>query len=973
MHQTQHVDTSVPAALQPLLEHHREQVQPALDRLATMPDWLSPQLTRALVGSDYLADQLQRHPDWLAALIDSGDLQQAYTDGCYAERLQARLAAVDDEQVLHRELRLFRQREMVRLIWRDLNRLADMRGTTAELSRLADACIDCTLEWLYRRACQRWGVPHSRPDANGQRHPQRMVVLGMGKLGAHELNLSSDIDLMFTFPANGETDGERKNLDNQDFFIRLGQKLIQALDNLTVDGFVFRVDMRLRPFGSAGPLACSFAAMESYYQDQGRDWERYAMIKARVVAGDHVAGDELLQQLRPFVYRKYIDFSAFESLRDMKTMINREVRRKGLEQNVKLGAGGIREVEFIAQAFQLIRGGRDRELQQRELLNILPQLPDKVGMPEAAVTELTEAYTLLRNVEHGIQAIADKQTQELPEDDQGRARLAFAQGFADWPALQAALEQARAAVSHHFADVIAPAEGEEMQDDDLRTEWLALWQGMMDDDNALDFLREQGYAEPVVALKALQDLKGLRTVQMLQKVALERLEAVLPPLLELAGQSDNPETTLERVLVLVQAVLRRSAYLVLLAENPAALKQLVRLCSASSWFAEQLAKQPVLLDELIDPRTLYTPPNQDELRTELRQQLLRIPEDDIEQLMETLRYFKHAHMLRVAASDITGVLPLMRVSDYLTWLAETVLEAVLEIAWRDLTEKHGTPQKTPGVPCDPDFIIVGYGKVGGIELSYGSDLDLVFLHDADANLETDGGRPIANAVFFNRLGQRIIHILNTFTPSGILYEVDMRLRPSGNSGLLVSSLNAFRDYQHKDAWTWEHQALVRARVVAGSPALAERFRAVRQEILARPRDENELKAQVVEMRTKMREHLGSKPVEDAPAVFNLKQDRGGIVDIEFMVQYLVLRHAQERPGMMRWTDNIRILASIEHEGLLASDEVELLREAYKGYRAAGHRQTLQNRSSVLDEAAMREYREDVSAIWQRLLEPGTAD
>ena len=960
--------TSVPESLQALLERNLAQVEPALAALDPQPGWLLPQLTRALIGSDYLAEQLQRHPEWLAALVDSDDLQHAYAESTYRERLQVLLDEVDDEKALHRQLRLFRQREMVRLIWRDLNRLTDMRGTTRELSRLADACIDGTLNWLYEQACQRWGVPHSRPDADGRRYPQRMVVLGMGKLGADELNLSSDIDLMFTFPANGETDGERKSLDNQDFFIRLGQKLIQALDNLTVDGFVFRVDMRLRPFGSAGPLACSFAAMESYYQDQGRDWERYAMIKARVVAGDTEAGEELIRLLRPFVYRKYIDFSAFESLRDMKTMINREVRRKGLDQNVKLGAGGIREVEFIAQAFQLIRGGRDAELQQRELLNILPQLPEKVGMPEVAVTELTDAYTFLRNVEHGIQAIADKQTQELPEDDEGRSRLAYAQGYADWSALVLALDQYRAAVSQHFADVIAPAEGEEVQPDDQRTEWLALWQGMMEDDSGLDFLRDQGYAQPDVALKALRDLKGLRTVQMLQKVALDRLEAVLPSLLEQVGLCDNSEATLERVLVLVQAVLRRSAYFVLLAENPAALQQLVRLCSASAWFAEQLSKQPVLLDELIDPRTLYTPPDREALRVELRQQLLRIPEDDIEQLMETLRYFKHAHMLRVAASDITGVLPLMKVSDYLTWLAEAVLEAVLEIAWRNLTEKHGTPMRVPGEPCDPDFIIVGYGKVGGIELSYGSDLDLVFLHDAAANLETDGARPIANSVFFNRLGQRIIHILNTFTPSGILYEVDMRLRPSGNSGLLVSSLNAFNDYQRKEAWTWEHQALVRARVVAGSPALAKRFEEVRRDILAQPRDAVTLQGEVAHMREKMREHLGSKPTgNDAQRVFHLKQDRGGIVDIEFMVQYLVLKHAPQLPALLRWTDNIRILAGIEAEGLLTSEDAELLRNAYKAYRAAGHRLTLQNLSSVLDEQEMREYREGVAAIWERLL------
>ncbi len=494
----------VPEQVQGLLTQNLSKIDVALES-AELDETRQRQLVRTLIGSDFVAAQLNAHPEWFASLVESGDLDNAYGSSVYAERLQQRLDGVQDEKDLHRELRQFRQREMVRLIWRDLNRLSDMRGTTRELSWFADACIDAALEWLYQQACQRWGTPHSRPDASGKRYPQRMVVLGMGKLGAHELNLSSDIDLIFSFPANGETDGERKNLENQDFFIRLGQKLVQALDNQTVDGFVFRVDMRLRPFGSAGPLACSFAAMEGYYQDQGREWERYAMIKARVVAGDQKAGAELIRLLRPFVYRKYIDFSAFESLRDMKAMINREVRRKGLTQNVKLGAGGIREVEFIAQAFQLIRGGRDSELQQRELLNILPQLPEKVGMPKSAVQELIDAYTLLRNVEHGIQAIADKQTQELPDDEAGRARLAFAQGMSSWEALAAELDEHRQNVSRHFADVIAPADEAEEQDDDLRSEWLALWHGLMDEDGALAFLQEQGYAQAKEAFKALQD------------------------------------------------------------------------------------------------------------------------------------------------------------------------------------------------------------------------------------------------------------------------------------------------------------------------------------------------------------------------------------------------------------------------------------------------------------------------------------
>ena len=456
---------------------------------------------------------------------------------------------------------------------------------------------------------------------------------------------------------------------------------------------------------------------------------------------------------------------------------------------------------------------------------------------------------------------------------------------------------------------------------------------------------------------------------MLQQIAQDRLLAVLPKLLQEVSQTENSSETLTRVLQLIQAILRRSAYLVLLAENPTALQQLVKLCSASNWFSEKLAKQPILLDELIDTSSLYSPPNKEQLNSELRQQLLRIPEEDTEQLMDALRYFKSAHALRVAASEITGALPLMKVSDYLTWTAEVILEAVVDIAWRLLTDKHGSPQKTAGIACDPDFIVIGYGKMGGIELSYGSDLDLVFIHDSDPNLFTDGDKQIANSVFFTRLGQKIIHILNTFTTSGQLYEVDMRLRPSGNSGLLVSSLKSFLDYQQKEAWTWEHQALVRARFIAGDMQLKNGFEQVRAEILGQQRDSNKLLEEVAEMREKMRSHLGSKNTENEEnPVFHLKHDRGGIVDIEFIVQYLVLNYAHQYPDLYEFTDNIRILDAAEKNALLSAEEAETLREAYKDFRSVGHRQTLQDRSNTISDSEMVESRSAVAAIWNKLME-----
>jgi glutamate-ammonia-ligase adenylyltransferase len=966
-----HSSSPLSSGLSQCLEQNRRRIEAALAQLPVQPDWLDSELVPVLIGSDYVAEQLERQPELLADLLDSGDLEQDYTPGTLRIMAEKALSGCDGEEELQRRLRRFRRREMVRIIWRDLTGRAELAETTRTLSEMADALIDLALDWLHDWAVERWGRPMGL-DAQGRKQEQRLVVLGMGKLGAYELNLSSDIDLIFAFPDNGETEGGRKSLSNQEFFTRVGKRLIQALDTPTVDGFVFRVDMRLRPFGSVGPLACSFDAMETYYQDQGREWERYAMVKARVVAGDQAAGAELMAALRPFVYRKYIDFSAFESLREMKALINREVKLKNRDQNVKLGAGGIREVEFIAQAFQLIRGGRDPRLQQRELNRILPLLPECVGMPTEVVDELLEAYRFLRDTEHALQAVADRQTQELPRDELGQARLAFVLGFENWDSFSAQLAAYREQVSLHFAEVIAPVHEEEESDAEARAsaEWLVLWRAELDGvaEDALRWLSEQGFKDAERAYSKLVELQSQRTVQMLQQVGQERLQAVLPRLLQVVGETENPEETLERVLLLIQAVLRRSAYLVLLAENPGALAQLVRLCSASHWFADQISHQPGLLDELIDPRTLFAPPDKTKLKDELRQLMLRIPEEDTEQLMEALRYFKHAHVLRVAASDITGALPLMKVSDYLTWLAETVLDAVLEMAWRDMTAKYGTPQRSPGELCDPDFIVIGYGKLGGIELSYGSDLDLVFIHDADTNLATTGGKKeIANPVFFTRLGQRMIHILNTLTPSGQLYEVDMRLRPSGNSGLLVTSLAAFESYQRKEAWTWEHQALVRARVVSGSEAVSERFQAVRQAIVGQARDPDTLRTEVREMREKMRQQLGTSPSKEAEQ-FHLKQDRGGLVDIEFMVQYLVLANAGNHPELMTYTDNIRILDSIEAEGLLAPEQADELREIYKAYRAFGHRQTLQNKPTVVSGDQLKEYRERISQYWETLME-----
>ncbi|MCJ8170325.1 bifunctional [glutamate--ammonia ligase]-adenylyl-L-tyrosine phosphorylase/[glutamate--ammonia-ligase] adenylyltransferase [Atopomonas sediminilitoris] len=942
----------------------------------TWPAVLREQLARVLAASDFVAEQLRREPDLLARLHDSGQLGRAFTAGelraALADAL-GELAETADEDAMGAVLRRFRNAQQVRIIWRDVTRQTDLIETCRDLSDLADACIDLAYHWLYPKHCAQFGTPTGRYSQQAQ----HLVILGMGKLGAGELNLSSDIDLIFAYPEGGESEGGRRSLDNQEFFTRLGQRLIKALDAQTVDGFVFRTDMRLRPYGSSGPLVYSFAAMEQYYQDQGRDWERYAMIKARVVGGDAVAGAHLLEQLRPFVYRRYLDFSAVEALRTMKGLIQQEVQRRGMAQNIKLGAGGIREVEFIAQAFQLIHGGRDLSLQQRPLLGVLKTLRDQGYLPDDVVNELKAAYGFLRYVEHALQAVADQQTQMLPEADDARARIAWIMGYDAWAAFADDLAHWRERVAWHFAQVIADPDDEQpRQPAHPADEWQPLWLSGPNQDEAamLEQLANAGFADADEAWRKLSNLQASPALRQVQRVGRERLDAFMPRLLAQISEHAQPDLALARVLPLVEAVVRRSAYLVLLTENPGALQQLVILCAASPWIAAQMARYPLLLDELLNEGRLYNPPLADELASELRQRLLRIPEDDLEQQMEALRHFKLAHSLRVAASEVAGSLPLMKVSDYLTWLAEAILREVLNMAWQQMTARHGRPLRADGSVCDPDFIIVGYGKVGGIELGHSSDLDLVFIHGADPQASTDGERSIDGAQFFTRLGQRIIHLLTTQTTSGQLYEVDMRLRPSGASGLLVSSVAAFAKYQEQEAWTWEHQALVRARVLAGSESVAEDFAAIREQIMLRVRDDQALREEVSSMRGKMRTSLGSKATAagtaanafDATVTFDLKHDAGGIVDIEFMVQYAVLAWSNQCPALLRFTDNIRILEELERAGLIASEDVRLLQEAYKAYRAAAHRLGLQQQPGGVSGDLFHTERHEVRRIWHSL-------
>ncbi len=946
--------------MMPLSSPLQQQWQTVCERLpeALPASSLSEQARQVLTFSDFVQESVTAHPDWLAELEASPPQADEWQH--YAQWLQDALVDISDEAALMRTLRQFRRRVMVRIAWAQALMLVSEESTLQQLSHLAETLIVAARDWLYDACCREWGTPCSEDGT-----PQPLMILGMGKLGGGELNFSSDIDLIFAWPEKGATRGGRRELDNAQFFTRLGQRLIKALDQPTQDGFVYRVDMRLRPFGDSGPLVLSFAALEDYYQEQGRDWERYAMVKARIMGdNDDVYANELRAMLRPFVFRRYIDFSVIQSLRNMKGMIAREVRRRGLKDNIKLGAGGIREIEFIVQVFQLIRGGREPSLQSRSLLPTLAAIAQLNLLPEGDDRILREAYLFLRRLENLLQSINDEQTQTLPGDELNRARLAWGMRVENWQTLTDALDAHMAAVRRIFNDLIGDDESES-PDDELSEHWRELWQDALQEDDTTPVLTHLSDDDRHRVVALIADFRLELNKRAIGPRGRQVLDHLMPHLLsDVCSRADAP-VPLSRLTPLLSGIITRTTYLELLSEFPGALKHLISLCAASPMIASKLARYPLLLDELLDPNTLYQPTATDAYRDELRQYLLRVPEEDEEQQLEALRQFKQAQMLRVAAADIAGTLPVMKVSDHLTWLAEAIIDAVVHQAWVQMVARYGQPKHL----ADREgrgFAVVGYGKLGGWELGYSSDLDLIFLHDCPVDVMTDGEREIDGRQFYLRLAQRIMHLFSTRTSSGILYEVDARLRPSGAAGMLVTSSDAFADYQQNEAWTWEHQALVRARVVYGDPQLKAQFDSIRRDVLTATREGATLQTEVREMREKMRAHLGNKHRDR----FDIKADEGGITDIEFITQYLVLRDAHSKPKLTRWSDNVRILELLAQNDIMDEHEALALTRAYTTLRDELHHLALQEQPGHLPLDCFNAERELVRACWQKwLVEP----
>lgn len=906
--------------------------------------------------SPFVEQKIQCFPD----LKEAASWQAMWAEGELYQRVYQQVISVVDEEALKAQLRQIRNWQMGRIAIRDLSGLASLQEVMLTMSDLADALVTSALDWHYERFCQRYGTPYGRESGL----QQKMLVIGMGKLGGQELNFSSDIDLIFAYPEGGETrldqdSNAKRTITNDVFFTRLGQALNKSLTEMTGDGFVYRVDMRLRPFGDAGPLAVTFASLENYYEIHGRAWERYALVKARVMAGDAEDAKYMFDILRPFIYRRYVDFSAMESLRELKRMIAAQVKKKGMKHNIKLGPGGIREVEFIAQAFQLVHGGRDKALQSRSLLTTLQVLENNDFLDAESHQALRAAYEFLRRAENRLQEWRDQQTHELPSEPHQQLMLANSMGFSGYSEFTAVLNSHLEFVQGQFNEVFAEDEVGDSQD-----HLSELWLSDLED---VDDLSEQDLPVDKAArfLRVLKDFKESRIIKTLGSEGAQRLNATMPLLMQEVLKPEYSEQSLNRVLSVIESIAKRSVYLVMLKENTESLAHLVKLCDVSAWLTEMLVKYPALLDQLLDERALYAPLEATALQREARDLLDSIGQDE-ELFMDQIRQWRHAQVFKVAAADITGHLPVTKVSDYLTWIAEAVLNVTVEFAWRMMQERSGLPGGMTEANKRNPFMVLGYGKVGGIELGYGSDLDIVFVYEGLKSSDqavSPKGKSLDNAIYFVRMGQKIISLMTTLMPSGILYEVDTRLRPNGVSGMIVVDFEGYKSYLENKAWTWEHQAFVRARAVVGDAQSVAAFEEFKTQFLCKERSVESLRTEVVDMRLRMQNELDKSNDE----LFDLKQGRGGVVDIEFMVQFLVLAYAHQYPKLCAFSDNLRILEAIAEAELLTRKEVDDLLESYQIYRSKYHRMALQKEKPLVANSCYQAQREVVQSIWNKLM------
>jgi len=917
---------------------------------------LKRDLIKIFLFSEFITSILIKNPEILKTLVESKDLFKSYSNHTYKAKLEKTIAgdmAVERVKEILLQVKVY---ETIRIAWQDLTGKARLEETLCDLSNLADAMVDMATKVIYEDLCKTYGVP-----CDHEGNFQGMIVLGMGKSGAGELNFSSDIDLIFVYPEAGYTNGENI-ISNEVFFTKVCRRLLSFFSPGFQAVNFYRIDTRLRPYGDGGPLVMSSSAFEEYYQAQGREWERYAMIKARPIAGDIKAGFNVLKVLNSFVFRRYFDYGSFDSFREMKHRIILQVKNKRLKNNIKLGAGGIREIEFFGQLFQLIRGGVEPDFQEPKILKVLDLLETHNCINAVTQKDLKEAYVFLRMVENRLQEYADLQTHDIPEKEDRRKILALSMGYVTWEEFIKTLNGHMQKVHYHFNQLLV-SEKQEKPDKAIQ-DLKELWININDPQFVADSMAIAGFKDPDRVLGILKSLEEHPNTKRLTPNGRKKLARLIPFLVKKIGQQNDSDAIFIKLIDLIITIERRTCYLSLLLENEGALETLITLAKKSPWIITFLSNHPALLDELMHPDTLYSPPDVKALKKEMEIRMAAIPSGDLEFLLEELCIFRQINYLRVAAADVSGNYPLMKVSDHLTYIAQTVLSQVLRIAWYIVTQKYGVPRGLSDETIENcGFAIVVYGKVGGLEMGYKSDIDIVFLHRADSGVTKGKAKSIDTIRFYSNLGQRIINALTIHTPAGKLYGADMRLRPGGESGMIVSHIDAFEEYMKVNAWTWEHQALIRARPVAGDKDLCARFDKIRKAVLTEKRDAGILKNDVGNMRERMREER----LKCRKDLFDLKQSRGGIVDIEFLVQYLILKNAHACPDITIWTDNMRLLESLDAEGIITGCESERLQNAYLSMRKAIHRLDLQEKSLEIPQAHFSVIREHVIEIYDKYL------
>jgi len=912
------------------------------------PLWIQT-MARVMGCSEFCKRVMLKYPEEAAEFFFSGGMARTFRKEYFESRWKEACDYQNESASFMKALRKFRHLEMFRIAWRDLGGLATLQETLEETSLLADCILEKTTHHILQQQKNIYGRPLS-----GKGEESHFFVVALGKLGGRELNFSSDIDLMFVYSKEGHTEGNIQ-ITNEQFYGMVARQLIQFLNEMTEEGFVYRVDLRLRPYGDKGPLVMCEKSLEAYYQLQGREWERYALIKARVVVGPKENTVESI--FKTFVYRRYVDYSAIESLREMKSLLNREQRRLHLQENIKRGPGGIREVEFMVQVFQLIRGGKEPHLQTSSLLNALYWLSFLGKVPREFVMDLKKAYEFLRRLENHLQMMDDRQTQVLPVLEEEQEALAFSMGYEDWESLYKVRLAHQEKVQQHFKNTIALPKEKQVLPPSFHL-FQDVWQRSLKKEKLKDFFELfKTSEEGIVCHELLTQLKDSHPLKSASLRGKERMDQLIPILLSALLKEEEPQKILSRIIPILEAIAKRSAYIALLIENETVLKHLVLYCAKSPWVSEKIANFPLLMDEVL--LAYQSPPamTSDILNKELQQMLLNLSEDDLEGRMEMIRQFKHTHEVRVALYELFNLISSKEASEYLSLVAEVILQRVYEASYEFLLSRHGAPTAL-GKEDEPAFAMIAYGKLGSKELTYESDLDLVFLHDGDPSVMTEGAYPISHGEFYIRLGQRIIHHLSVMTLTGTLYQIDTRLRPSGRAGLLVSSWKAYEHYQLTEAWTWEHQALIRARVILGGPFLTEQFNSLRKQVLQRKPSEKALKEDIVNMRLKL---LSEKSPSET-----IKHSEGGMIDLEFLIQFAVLCDAHQQAELTESTQSLPLIHSLVKTKFFTPEEGTFLEAAWKAYHEAFHQQTLQ-KDPTWRPTQMKTHQTHVLACWHRIM------